>query len=386
MKNHYDVIVAGLGAMGSSSAYQLARRGCRVLAIDRYYPPHSNGSSHGRARVMRLAIGEGEHYTPLSKRSYELFRELETRTGNRLLEVTGMLTISAIDRSVIQTEGHFFDNTVQSARKHDIPHDLLDARQVRARFPQFKIEDDQRAYFEYDAGYLRPEECVRTQLSIAQQLGCHLHLNEQVKRVFATESGAGVETNQDTYYAASVVLTAGPWLAELLEHSYAPLFQPFRQVQYYFDTSGVSDQFSCGAFPIFFWQLPGADNWMYGFPALDGLDALSLGVPNRTPPVTPATIDRSINDSTITAVYENYVSRYFHNVSDRCIKAETCLYTATPDGEFVIDRHPSSKHIIVCSPCSGHGFKHSAAIGEAVAELICNEPTIDLSAFKLKRF
>lgn len=373
--------------MGSASAYQLAKRGLSVLGLDQYAPPHSNGSTHGSSRIMRLAIGEGEHYTPLSKRSYELFREIEQKTDTNLLNVTGMLTISAIDKDTIETEGEFFDKTVTVAKKYGIRHDVLSANEIRTYYPQFAVSETERGYFEYDAGYLKPEDCIRAQLQLAVDNGCSINTNERVDNITSTARGIVVTTDANTYCADQIVLSAGPWLPELLAPQYKSLFQPFRLVQYWFDIQEVYNEFTPEKFPIFFWQLPGVDQWTYGFPALNGPNGgFSVGVPDRSPTTTPDSIDRSISSQEIEAVYREYVSRCFPKASKHCVKTNTCLYTATPDGEFVIDRLPHAPGIIICSPCSGHGFKHSAAIGESVAELIATgSSTIDLSAFMLSR-
>jgi sarcosine oxidase len=385
MRNEYEAIVIGLGAMGSASLYQLAKRGIHALGIDRFSPPHRLGSTHGAARIMRLAIGEGAHYTPLSKRSYELFREIEFQAQSKLLEVTGMLTISSVDKEKIVPEGDFFENTLSAAIKYDVQHDLLDAGDIRARFPQFKVADDEKGYYEYAAGYLRPEECVRSQLLLAGKLGANISTNEVVRKWTATESGVTVETDLDTYRAEQLVLSAGPWLPDLIEPSHGKLFQAYRLAQYWFDVSSSAYDYSPGACPIYFWQLPGYDRWIYGFPAIEG-GGLPLAASNQVLPVTPSTVEREVSEAEIETVYGEYVYHCLKDVGRGILKTDVCLYTATRDAGFVIDRAPDSPRVIICSPCSGHGFKHSAAIGECVAELVTtNNSTLDLSCFGLGR-
>lgn len=388
MANKYQAVVVGLGAMGSAAVYHLAKRGVSVLGIDKYSPPHINGSTHGPARIMRLSIGEGAHYTPLSTRSYQLFRELENELGTKLLQTTGMLTISPEDKSVLETESYFFDNTVNAAKKHSIKHDVLTAAEIKSRFPQFKVDDAQRGYFEYEAGFLRPEECVRGHLSLAVHHGAQLQLNETVSSITDTDSGVTIQTDKDTYFADQIIISAGPWLPSLLGKPYSNILQVHRLVQYYFDVSDSHAEFEPGKCPIFFWQLAGVDEWIYGFPALNGEQTLSLGVPDRSAPLSfPEDAERTIDARRCAEVYKSYVARCFNNVGEMCVGARTCLYTATPDGEFVIDRHPESPRRIVCSPCSGHGFKHSAAIGEALAQMVRGaETTVDIKPFGLQRF
>lgn len=383
----YDVIVVGLGAMGSASLYQVAKRGLGVLGIDRYQPPHTLGSTHGPARVMRLAIGEGEHYTPLSMRSYELFRQIELETDRRLLEVTGMLVVSNIDKTKIIPECDFFENAVSAAGKFGIRHDVLNAEETRKRFPQFNVASDEKAYFEHEAGYLKPEECVRAQLSLAARLGARVQTNERVLKFESHKDGVSVQTERDTYHAGKLVLAAGPWLSDLLGTEHSRLLNVYRQVQYWFDVEPSFEDFRSGVFPIFFWQLPGVDRWIYGFPAIDGPGGgLLVSVPDLPGTVHPDSVGRAIDAEQSAAAYREYVHACFPSVPRKIIKTGTCLITCTPDSAFIIDKHPERANVIVCSACSGHGFKHSAAIGESIAEMIeSDRTTIDLSAFSINR-
>src|SRR5215469_2880184 len=166
--DRHDAIVLGLGAMGSAAAWQLAKRGARVLGLDQYAPPHANGSSHGDSRITRLAIGEGDHLTPLVLRAHEIWREIERETGARLLTTTGGLVISSPSRTSFTHVEGFFENTVAAAGKYSIAHAMLDASEIRERFPPFKVRDDEVGYLERDAGFLRPEACIAAQLALAE--------------------------------------------------------------------------------------------------------------------------------------------------------------------------------------------------------------------------
>src|SRR5271168_955765 len=188
----YDAIVIGLGAMGSAALYQLAKRGVRVAGFDRFSPPHDQGSSHGDTRITRLAIGEGAHYTPLVKRSHAIWRAIEKETGADLLTQCGELIISSTARkSSIHVEG-FFQNTVDAARKFGIAHELLDANQIRARFPQFNVRDDETGYFEPEAGFVRPEACIGAELFLAEKHGATIHRNEPVLSFAPSANGVSV--------------------------------------------------------------------------------------------------------------------------------------------------------------------------------------------------
>ncbi|HEY8696412.1 MAG TPA: N-methyl-L-tryptophan oxidase, partial [Rhizomicrobium sp.] len=264
----YEVVVIGLGAMGSAAALQLARRGVRVLGLDRFDPPHGLGSSHGDTRVTRLAIGEGDHLTPLVMRSHELWRGIERESGANLLSETGALIISS-DQNAAKThvEG-FFQKTVAAAEKFDIAHELLDAAQIRARYPQFNIRDDEFGYFEPTAGYVRPEECVRAQLMLARKHGADLRTSETVLGFEASTDGVVIATDKGRYAADKIILAAGPWLPELLGGNLAELFQIYRQVQFWF-VAQPAEEFVSPRFPVFIWELQNSKQGLYGFPALD---------------------------------------------------------------------------------------------------------------------
>lgn len=387
MNSSYNTIVIGLGAMGSATLYQLAQRGISTLGIDCFSPPHTFGSTHGDTRITRQAIAEGEHYTPLSLRSYEIFREVESKTNSRLLEVTGGLIISGESESAsILKVPDFLESTLAAARKHEIRHEILDAQALRKRFPQFNVADDEKAYYEYEAGFLRPEEAVRAQLSVAQALGATIHTNETVKHFEETGTGVTVHTDQNTYKAEHLIVSVGPWLPQMLPEL-SSVFEVHRQVLYWFDISAAYKEFVPDKFPIFIWEIKGSGNGIYGFPAIDGASGgFKIATEDYTTPVNIDSVDRNVSAEETAAMFENKVAPFFPKAGATCVKSAVCLYTVTADSAFVIDWLPSSKRIVLCSPCSGHGFKHSAAIGECIAELITTgQSKIDIGAFKLDR-
>jgi glycine/D-amino acid oxidase-like deaminating enzyme len=202
--------------MGSATLYQLAKRGIKVLGIDHLSPPHTSGSTHGDTRITRQAIGEGAHYTPLSLRSSEIFREVESKTNSVLLEQTGGLIISSAASSSTNFQSAFFENTLAAARKYGIRHEVWDAQETRNKFPQFNIGNDARGYYEYEAALLRPEAAVRAQLSLARELGASIHTNDGVSRFEETDQGVTIHTSHGTYQAQHLVLSVGPWLPEVV--------------------------------------------------------------------------------------------------------------------------------------------------------------------------
>ena len=384
----YDAIIVGLGAMGSAAAYQLAKRGKRVLGIDRFAPPHKFGSSHGETRITRLAIGEGVHYTPLVIRSHEIWREIEKETGAQLLTQTGGLFMSSGSRTSRLHVDDFFSNTVAAAEKYDIPHEILDAKDIRKRFPPFAVRDDEVGYHEPAAGFLRPEACIAAQLGLAAKHGATIHTNEIVRGFDISLPSVAIATDRGRYAAETLIITAGAWLPELIDAPYAAPFKIYRQLLFWFDVDGPIEPFLSQNCPVFIWELQGPAQAIYGFPAVDGAHGgVKVATQQYEKTTTPDTVDRNVSPGEAAAMHRTFVAPYLPALSNRCIKAAACLYTATPDSGFVIAPHPESDRIIIASPCSGHGFKHSAAIGEALADLATGGKTrFDLSPFSLARF
>lgn len=374
--------------MGSAAIYQLAKRGSKVLGIDRFSPPHIFGSSHGDTRITRQAIGEGEQYTPLSLRSYEIWEELEKETGKKLLEKCGGLIISSGAKTAINHVENFFENTVAAAEKFNIKHEILDAIQIRKRFPQFNVQDNESGYYEPDAGFLRPEECVSAQISLAEKCSATIRKNEKVESFSEKDGVVCVKTNLGKYEADKLIITAGPWFPTLIEDEYVKFLKIIRQVLFWFDMKTPVERFEPKSFPVFIWELQGNKQGIYGFPSIDGQNGgVKIASEQYETTTTAETVNREVRQEEIEAMYENFVAPYFPDLSDKCVKAVSCLYTVTPDSHFVIDAHPKYKSVILASPCSGHGFKHSAAIGEVLAQLaIDGKSKIDISSFSIRRF
>jgi sarcosine oxidase len=382
----YHTLVLGLGAMGSAALYQLAKRGARVAGIDQFSPPHDRGSSHGDTRVTRLAIGEGAHYSPLVMRSHELWREIEDETGRDLLTVTGGLIISSRSTSSHMHVADFFGTTVAAAETYGIAHEILEASAIRKRFPPFAVRDDEIGYYEYEAGFVRPEACVTAQLSLAEKCGAAIRRNEKVLGFEENSNGVTVRTDKDTYTADRLIVSAGAWLPQLIARQYAQPLKVRRQVLFWFAPKGPIAPFELGKFPIHIWEIQGRPQAIYGFPAIDGANGgIKIATAQYETETTPEAVDRTVSDAEKRAMYD-YIAPYFPGFSDICVKAAVCLYTVAPDAEFVIDTHPEMPRVTIASPCSGHGFKHSAAIGEALAEIVTQgKSRFDLSAFKFAR-
>lgn len=385
MSPTYDVAVLGLGAMGAAASYQLARRGARVLGIDRHAPPHEFGSTHGDTRVTRVACGEGPEYSAFVLRSHEIWRALEAELGVELLTQNGMLVISGKgNRALSHGIDAFLAATVNAAKQAGVAYSLLDTAAMRARFPAFEFSDGDEGYLDRVSGFVRPELCIEVQLRRARELGADLHVNETVASFQQKNGMVSVTTDKGTYQARQLIVSAGPWLPQLLEPELARTFKITRQVLYWFRArdAAAHAQFSPDRFPVYIWQVP-APQVIYGFPAVGGIDeGVKIASEQYELEVTPETVDRTASPQEIREMYETYVGPFLPSLSPVCVKSKICLYTWVDGARFIIDRHPAHDRIIIASPCSGHGFKHSAGIGELLAQMALGETHRDISTFR----
>jgi len=377
----FDVIVVGLGAMGSAACCQLAARGVSVVGIDRYAPPHPWGSTHGDTRITRLAIGEGREHVPLARRSHQLWRELEQETGTRLLTQPGIVILA-------DPSSPFLRETRAAADQAEIDHELLTNVEIRARFPMFAVGEQTEAYYEPEGGYVRPEAAVAAQLELARRRGAQLYLGEHVERWTASPSGVAVTTNRRTYVAAQLALCVGPWIGEVLPDA-RDIFAVYRQVLYWFP---IREGYArMREMPTFVWDFAGDQggfvhlDGFYGFPAIDGPQGgLKVASESFERTTKPDGRQHPATQSEIRDMYTRCVAPHLPWLGPEPLRTVSCLYTSTRGSRFVIDRHPQHDAVLVVSACSGHGFKHSPAIGEAVAQTLTgHQPDIDLSAFRL---
>ncbi len=383
---NFDAIVVGLGAMGSATLYQLALRGVAALGIDMHHPPHDLGSSHGETRVTRQGVGEGSAYVPLVLRSHEIWRELESLTGQQLLLECGFL---AIDGSPAGTPFHgqagFFERTLSSARNFGIDHELLSTDQARTRFPQFLLTGNERIYFEPGGGLVYPERCIAAQLEQAAVHGATIHSGERVVSIEARNGIVELVTNVRTYQAPQVIVCAGGWSPALTRSALAPM-RLLRQVLHWFEPVD-SELYVAGEFPTFIW-LHG-DNpecSFYGFPIAPGATGgVKVATENYSVALPePEAMGRSVEASEVARMHAEHVAGRLAGVSAKSVKSVACFYTFAPDGGFVIDSAPDLPGVTIVSACSGHGFKHSAGIGEHVAQLVV-EGGDRIAEFRLDR-
>lgn len=377
-----DVIVVGLGAMGAATLLALARRGVSALGIDRFHPPHDMGSSHGETRITRLAVGEGADYAPLVARSHALWRELEAETGAQLMLQCGGLVMG---RRGIATGHHgkpaFVERTLEVARQAGIPHEALEADEIRRRWPQMRLEGDEIASWEPSAGIVFPERCIAAQLEVAARLGARTQLGTVVTGISRDGTGFRVETSQGTHRAGRVVVAAGAWVSGLVP-ALAPVTQVRRQVLHWFPVAEPA-AYAPGRFPIFIWMHGAREgDYFYGFPCLPGQDTLKVATEQHEQGTTADGVERAVAAGESADFHARNVAPRLAGVGAQAVKAVACLYTATPDSGFIVDEVDG---LVVASPCSGHGFKHSAGLGEALAGKACGVgPALD--GFRLARF
>ena len=372
---NYDVIVVGLGAMGSASIYELSRRGARTLGIDQFEPPHTLGSTHGRTRIIREAYFEHPLYVPLVRRAYELWDELERAAGQTLFHRTGGLMIGREESALVA-------GSQLSAVEHAVPHEMLTAAEVRRRWPAFDPPDSHVALFELRAGLLLPEACVGTYLELARRNGATVNVGERVLDWSADGERVRVRTDRAAYHAAHLVFTSGAWLPQLVRDVSLPLAVE-RQMFHWFEPTARRDLHRAERCPLALWEFE-PDRMVAMFPDLG--DGVKTGVHHEGETTDPAMVRRTTSaeeDAGIRAI----LARLMPDAAGRQVEARVCLYTNTPDRDFLIDAHPQHANVFLASPCSGHGFKFASAIGEIVAELAAHgESRFDLSPFRLARF
>ncbi|MFI6641734.1 N-methyl-L-tryptophan oxidase [Streptomyces sp. NPDC050504] len=362
MARAYDVIVLGLGGMGSAAAAHLAERGARVLGLERYGPAHDRGSSHGGSRATRQSYFEGPDYVPLLLRAFELYERLERDTGRDVVTLCGGLMAGRPDARTVA-------GSLLSARQWDLPHELLDAKEIGRRFPTLAPAADEVGLFEPRAGFLRPENTVSAHLALAARHGAALHFQEPATGWEPYGDGVRVRTAEAAYTAGQLVVCPGAWAPALLADVGVPIVAQ-RQVTYWFEPRGGTAAYTPDRQPIHIWEdSDGVQS--YGFPAIDGPDG---GVKvaffrEGGSPCTPETVDRTVRAEEVAAV-ARHAARFVPGLPGTFLRAVTCMYSNTPDEHFVIDRHPACPdRVSVACGFSGHGFKFVTVVGEILADL-----------------
>jgi sarcosine oxidase len=372
--DRYEVIVLGLGAMGSAALYQLARAGAKVLGVDQFTPPHTQGSSHGQTRIIREAYYEHPSYVPIVQRAYDLWDRLEKESGSRLFLQTGGVMIGPRGSAI--PEG-----ALLSAVQHGLEHEVLEAAEIHRRWPALSPSAGMVGVVERRAGILFPEECIATHLRMAAKPGAETRLNERVREWSATSDGVQVRTSQGEYAAAKLIISAGAWLPALVP-PLAGQLKVERQVLMWFAAKSSPETFHPSRCPIHLWSYDDG-RLIYGFPDLG--TGIKIAKHHEGARSDPDQVDRTIHPEEVEEM-RALLDRFLPEANGRFLEATVCMYTDTPDQHFLIDFHPEHGNVLIVSPCSGHGFKFSSAVGEIAAELIARgKSRFDIGLFALNR-
>ena len=375
MMSAYDVIVIGVGGMGSATVFELARRGLRVLGIERFDLPHEFGSSHGLTRIIRLGYWEHPAYVPLLHRAFERWHEIENLVGEQLLIITGSID-AGLETSAT------FSGSRRSCEQHGLPHEILDGRALHARFPGYNLPPDIYAVYQPKGGFVMSERAIVAYVWQALKLGAEIHAREQVLEWTRTGDAVEVQTDRGRYRAGRLVLTAGAWNGKL-DTLLGPLLSPERQVLLWTQTRQPRD-FAVDRFPVFNMEVP--EGRFYGFPE-HHVPGFKIGRYHHLGEQVDPDDPRRPPDGKDEAMLRDAIVRYFPGADGPVLSMRTCLFTNSPDEHFIIGVHPSEPCVVIASPCSGHGFKFCSVIGEILADLAMSiEPPFDIDFLSPARF
>lgn len=368
-----DVAIVGLGAMGSAALFHLARRGLKVVGIERFEEGHERGSSHGESRAFRLGYFEHPSYVPLAHRAYENWAELEQLTGKSVLTKTGVLEIGK-PGSVI------FNGSLEASRLHGLAHKVMDAVAVRARHPQFVLPEGYMAVWQPDGGFLRPELANRLHLELARGLGAETRFDTQVLAIEPKGEGVRLRTDDATIEADRVIVAAGGWIGDLVPEL-RPHLSLARQVLCWF-APREPGTVTLGKLPVFI--IDGEEDIAYGFPDIgSGFKCASHLASGALAHADDARQDAGPRDE---KRMRDFLEAYLPVAAGPLKAMKTCFYTKTADEDFITDLHPLDSRIVIASPCSGHGYKFASVIGEVLADLATDGGTAhDISRFAMAR-
>ncbi len=376
MTSHsYDVIVAGVGAMGSAACWHLAKRGLKVLGLERFDLGHAMGSSHGLSRIIRLAYFEGSHYVPIVRRAHELWRTTGDEAGMKLLHVTGSIDLAPEGFGPVES-------SLQSCLDHGLVHERLDGREIARRFPAFQLPEGHVGLWQPDGGFVASEKAIYAHVGLAQSRDADIRTGEPMLDWTPTaQGGVVVRTERGTYSAGRLVITSGGWIADAVP-ALASKVSTVRQAIGWF-TTRRPELFREGAFPVFILSVE--EGAFYGFPLYEH-PGFKLGGPHfGREPMDPRDDDRTPSPRQVALIRE-CLRRYIPDAAGDPLTLKGCVYTVSPDEDFIIDAVPGVPQAVFASCCSGHGFKFASAIGEILADLSTSgQSAFDLSPFSLDR-
>ncbi|RDW19745.1 N-methyl-L-tryptophan oxidase [Oceanobacillus chungangensis] len=381
MTRHYEVIVVGAGSMGMAAGYYLAKQGVKTLLIDAFDPPHDQGSHFGETRIIRHAYGEGREYVPLALRSQELWNELEKKTHLKIFTQAGAMGFGP------KGNAPFIDEAIASGIEYNLEVDHLSGAEMKDRFPGLNVPDDYNAFYEPNSGFLYSENCIQAYRELAEHHGAELSVNNPVVDIEAYEDGVKVVTNKDTFTANKLIICSGAWNKEILAKLDLDLpLIPTRQPVAWFEAE--ESLFNVNNFPTFMVEVPSGDTRAiyYGFPTFGGC-GVKVGRHDFVDIIEPETMNREFgSDPNDEGHIREFLDNFMPKASGALKKGVICMYTRTPDGHFIIDKHPQHSHISIAAGFAGHGYKFASVVGEILSQLaVKGETEHDINIFRINR-
>ncbi len=380
MVKQFDAIVVGAGGVGSAAAYYLAKAGQKVLLLEQFELDHQNGSSYGQSRVIRYTY-DNPTYVDLMRDAYPLWFALEEEAGEKLYVKTG-----GLDFGFPETDT--FQRMKASLDESRLPYEYLSQAEIAQRYPQFALEDGMAGLFNPDGGLLKTSRCVLAHARLAQARGATVIDQTPVLKIIPSESGVEVQTETETYGCDRIVLTVGSWAKGLLAEQGIDLPLKIMPCQLGFYEPKNAADFEPGKFPVFFAHMNGDYGEMpYGIPHEDP----SIGVKITTfygwdTVDKPSEVDYTPSQAWTERI-RNWANQYLPGAAGPLLYTRRCLYTVTPDKDFVVDQHPDYPHVVIGAGFSGHGFKFTTLMGKMLADLAVEGKTPhDTNLFKLSRF
>lgn len=374
MKKHFEVVIVGAGSMGMAAGYYLSKLGIKALLLDSHNPPHEKGSHHGETRIIRHAYGEGSHYVPLVLRAQKLWEQLEQESDMKLFLQTGVLCAGA-------PESSFVKEAVESGRKYSLPIEHLSNEEIGYRWRGFSLPDGFRGCYEPNSGVLFSEQCIAAFRKLGLENGMTLLPYTRVEKIEMNSNGAVIHTDNETYFADFAIVSAGAWSGKILKDIGLNLpLRPVRKTVSWVECKQVL--YDSQVFPAYTFDLLNAH--YYGFPSING-SGIKVGRHDGGEPIDP---DDNISPygPTDEEDIRSFLNKFLPNANGPLLKGSTCIYTLTPDEDFILDRHPEYRHLFIAAGFSGHGFKFSSVVGEIISQVITKGKTqFDLSSFAINR-
>lgn len=381
MTRHFKVIVVGAGSMGMAAGYYLARQGVKTLLIDAFDPPHDQGSHFGETRIIRHAYGEGREYVPLALRAQELWNELEKKSHLKIFTQSGAMGFGP------KGDAPFIDEAIASGKEYNLEVDYLTGAEMKRRFPGLNVPDDYNAFYEPNSGFLYSENNIKAYRELAEFHGAELSVNNPVVDIEAFEDSVKVITEKETFTADKLILSSGGWnkkIAAKLDLD-LPLVTS-RQPVAWFEAN--EKLFNSNTFPTFMVEVPNGEDRAiyYGFPTFGGC-GVKVGRHEYVDEIDPDTMNREFGFSENDEGHiREFLDRFMPEASGKLLKGVICIYTRTPDGHFIIDKHPKHSHISIAAGFAGHGYKFSSVVGEILSQLaVSGETEHDISIFRINR-